>query len=653
MPINLKAIIEDDFSVKSGGFSGAIFLTYTLNLGFFEQIIAPALERAGCSNVLIIADPDGYSEAIEMGRKNVHNAGLRYVCTPLRRKGIGVQHAKMLFMAGPERGRLLIGSGNLTLHGYSRNLEVYSQFEYDHKNPDPEAQLAFATAWDLLQSIAKEENFLSTVLRQMSVIAETADWLNERPAKLPNFDVWHNFQESIWQQLVNWRQQNGHSFTHVKSFRVFSPYFDQDTGMLCQLSQELRPDEVSVYFSRENTTLDGNYLKKSWPEGQPSPNLFDIKETREKQGTRLLHAKVIVGIEENGSWCLSGSANITRAAFLHSWHTGSNLEMVIFKATSDPAGFDYLFDEHLSINQCNFEEIQPTASSDFSEQPREVFEDLIILTELTLQNGVLSGKLSHWPEKELLYGKIVFQRSGWSAEIDFDKNLRFQIIYNEELRSSEAAYVIINGTQSLPRWIDHPGALQEYGSRSYHERIQAKMDTVAGAESLFRELTEFLFNRVIPSKLTETIDQNTGKLRRLTHSTNPGTDNAPPPPEAERFIVPGRDATGSFLLGNYTRTPYDHNIHSLRDLLSIVLLKLTLPPSISTETFIDDKKPSDQKGNPEEDPEKDQIASRIRLCNYLIDYCKRYSHRLCQPDFISKVQPEILLDNHFTLGRIL
>ncbi|NMC46195.1 MAG: hypothetical protein GYA52_05120, partial [Chloroflexi bacterium] len=52
MPINLKSFIEDESAVKTGGFSGAVFLTYTLNLGFFEQIIAPALERAGCSNVL-------------------------------------------------------------------------------------------------------------------------------------------------------------------------------------------------------------------------------------------------------------------------------------------------------------------------------------------------------------------------------------------------------------------------------------------------------------------------------------------------------------------------------------------------------------------------------------------------------------------------
>lgn len=653
MPINLKSIIEDDSAVKSGGFSGAIFLTYTLNLGFFEQIVAPALERAGCSNVLIIADPDGYSEAIEMGHKNVHNAGLRYVCTPLRRKKNGVQHVKMLFMAGPERGRLLIGSGNLTLHGYSQNLEIYSQFEYNRKEPDPQAHLAFAAAWNLLQGISKEENFSSTVLRQMNVIAEAADWLNEKPIELQDFAIWHNFQESIWQQFLDWRRRTTYPNSSVKTLRVFSPYFDQDIGLLCRLTQELHPDEVSVFVSKENTTLDGNRLKVSWPDELKLPKLFDIKEEREKQSTRLLHAKMVVGIEDRRSWCISGSANITRAAFSHSWQTGSNLEMVVCRSSPDPSAFDYLLDEQLEIRECSFEEVQPTASSDFSEQPKEIFEDSIFLTELTLQNGVLLGKLNDWPKHGSLKGKVTFQRSGWSSEIELDVDLSFRVVYPEELRSSETAFVEIDEIQSLPRWIDHPMALQEYGSRSYHERIQAKMDTVAGAESLFRELMEFLFNRVIPSKVTHSVDQKTAQSRGSVNTENASKDNIPPAPASERFIVPERDASGSFLLGNYTRTPYDHNIHSLRDLLSIVLLKLTLPAVPSTENYVDDNPSSSQKDDPEGDPEKDQISSRLRLCNYLIDYCKRYSHRLCQADFINKIQPEILFDNHFTLCRIL
>ena len=138
---------------KTGGYTGVVFLTYSLNLIFFEQIITPALESAGCANILIISDPDGYSGAIEMGGKAITGAGVRYVCTPLPKLGHGVQHIKMVLMAGSRKGRLLVGSGNLTMHGFGRNLELFSSFDYENEKDDHEGIYPFRECWKLLASI--------------------------------------------------------------------------------------------------------------------------------------------------------------------------------------------------------------------------------------------------------------------------------------------------------------------------------------------------------------------------------------------------------------------------------------------------------------------------------------------------------------------
>ena len=159
--------------------------------------------------MLIIADPDGYAEALELGRNHILHAGRRYVCTPLPRSGYGVQHAKMVLMAGPERGRLLIGSGNLTLHGYSHNLEIYSHFEYDRNDPEPEAQDAFFTAWKLLKNLNEKAGFPQPVSRQIQLISDKADWLEFQPNELEGFSVWHNLESSIWSQFSEWREKVG------------------------------------------------------------------------------------------------------------------------------------------------------------------------------------------------------------------------------------------------------------------------------------------------------------------------------------------------------------------------------------------------------------------------------------------------------------
>lgn len=614
MSIDLKSVIAAPSAIKSGGFSGAVFLTYTLNLGFFEQIIAPSLETAGCSNVLIIADPDGYAEAIQMGLKNVAHVGMHYVCTPLPRKGQGVQHIKLLFMAGPERGRLLIGSGNLTMHGYSRNLEIYSQFEYDHHAPDPEAKFALYTVWKRLQDIAAEESFSPAARRQMEGIAENARWLKEEPDNLTDFAMWDNYDSPLWEQLTQWREKSGLTGKAARTLCIFSPYYDRDGGMLRQFAETLSPDLLEIYLSQENTTLDGLQLRANWPEGPDFPDIFDIKEIKEKQSQRLLHAKIVVGIEENGSWCISGSANMTRAAFAKSWQQGANLEMVTFRWSSDPAAFDYLLEEPVSITPINLDSLEVPAITEHSEQPRMVFADSILLTELTLQDNFLSGKVIHWPAEESRTAKLEFLRSGENYAIQLDSSGRFQMSYTKGLQASEAALLRGAACESLPRWIDVPALLQNYGARSYRERIQTSLDTIAGAESLFHELLEFLFDRVTPDSAAETGSRQTRRHHNRNETEDSPQDDSPIP-EAERFIVPERDATGRFALDGYTQHPYDRNIHSLRDLLSIVLLKLSEPPSLSLER--DDNQSEDEPTEQEdlaEKEEQEQCNARQRLC---------------------------------------
>jgi hypothetical protein len=652
--INLKTIIEEDSAVKRGGYSSAIFLTYTLNLNFFEQIIAPALESAGCSNVLILTDPDGYAEALETGKKQVAYAGMRYVCAPIPRISSGVQHSKILFMAGKESGRLLLGSGNLTLNGYSLNLENFSHYEYNPNDPSQETLLAFSSVWKLIQKITNDNQFPETVQRQIRKIRDDAQWLNQNSIQLENFAIWSNYDQSIWTQLTKWREEIGLAGNTLKELRIFSPYYDKDGAMLRRFAENLFPDQIEVYLSPENSTFNANSIQASWPEGIDFPFVFGIHDSMEDQPNRYLHGKLIVGIEDKGAWCISGSANMTRPELDQVWQRGGNLELVTLQFSSDKKAFDYLLEKPASISSINLAEIQFSRIANASEEPRKVYQDTIQITELTYEYGNLEGRLNRWPENLPSSAELIFIRSGEKKIITIEPDLSFSLAYPTEIVTSEAAYIHNNGAESLPRWIDVPESLKEYGSRSYHERIAAKLGSVAGAENLFHELLEFLFDRITPDNPTMQTHRRNLSRQSGHNQDDESEDNNYPVLDPEQFIVPERDIAGNYKIEWYTQNPYERNVHSLRDLLSIVLLKLTALPMQSSETRKDDdENHPDNSKNEDENNEQQLTDARLRLCAYLIAYSKRFGHHMCQEDFIEQISPAILLDNLLTLSRVL
>src|SRR5439155_1495140 len=58
--------------------------------------------------------------------------GRTYSVTPVRRPG--AFHPKVYLLLGRTKGRLLVGSGNVTLGGLLRNAELFGRFDYDRQN---------------------------------------------------------------------------------------------------------------------------------------------------------------------------------------------------------------------------------------------------------------------------------------------------------------------------------------------------------------------------------------------------------------------------------------------------------------------------------------------------------------------------------------
>jgi len=391
MAIDLLKVIRDDSAIKTEGFTGAIFLTYSLNLTFFEQILASTLDEAGCSNVLILADPDGYQQALEMGVKSINGVGLRYVCVPVQRKGQGIQHGKMLCMVGPKNGRLLIGSGNLTFQGYGRNLELYSLFNYSSTGSSTD-QEPFCAAWDLIQKLVSEMELPEAARQQIVTIQEKVTWLKNNSSTSEK-NVWHNHSRSILDQLLDWRQTHGF-VGPVKSIQAVSPYYDQHLLALKKIASDLSPNKLNIYLDPNLTNLDGKKGATEWRNKSTKLEALEIKSGEKQASYRHVHAKAIIGKEKYGSWMISGSANLSRPALMTTWQSGGNLELVTFCWSENPKEFDYLLDDEMVIvKPINLINIMATETEPSERESPTLANSY--LADLYLRGDKIIGRLSH------------------------------------------------------------------------------------------------------------------------------------------------------------------------------------------------------------------------------------------------------------------
>lgn len=652
MTIDLRSLISDDKAVRKGGFTGAIFLTYTLNLTFYEQMIAPALDQAGCANVLILVDPDGYNGALEMGLKTIEEAGKRYVCAPLPRAGRGVQHAKVLFMAGPQIGRMFIGSGNLTMHGYGRNLELYSYFEYGPDNPEFSNPYPFNQVWQLINKL-EQSNTLTYVARtQIKAIQESAHWLQYLSPDPNDFRIWHNHDRPIMDQLIEWRNARGWTGQSVGKLSIISPYYDADLGALHQFADHFLPDEIQLHLDPALTNLNGSKAELEWKKQIVDLKTSAIGPSESTRSTRHVHAKAIVCMEQDGAWCLIGSANLSRPALLQSWHDNGNLELVTFHWSQNPDGFDYLFnDPSVKVWPINLADIQMTETEP---SERQTHLDIpFMLTDLTARGEILDGRLTGNFNKEINSGTLHLLRKNLDIPILLDSEYSFRAQLPTRLDIAEAARLRFDDLVSPYCWVDQPEYLARHAARTYQVRIKGKMETIQGAERLFQELMNFLWDRVNPTG--EAKEQDPRFLRkRKRDSTDSQKDDrdVPPPPPAEDFITE-EILVQTLQWGLEFHQPYDRSLLSLRDLLSLVLLRLTTPTEIAESLGEDESRDEDADQQRQMEQEAQQVKILDRLRAFLISYCKRYGHRLLAPDFIHQKSPEVIFQNHYTLSRVL
>lgn len=321
-----------------GQWEHVLIMTYGMNLSFFENALLPQFS-AKCRNKIIIGDGQRYLDTCQT---YAHGGLVRYLNQLYVAEGIFVRHAahaKLILLTDKVKGRLLVGSGNLSLGGFASGGELFCQYQYDET--DQASLNAFLAVKELLEWIINK-SYISAqaqthILRLLN--HENTPWLYNRLSS-NIYPVRHNAHTSFLEQL---KDVVGNE--KIKELIVLSPFYDREAIALSTLLEAFHPDRTVLLMQQNCTSVDLQYLERILADFQGYIEVRQF-ELSSKERT-YIHAKLYLLKTEIRAICLQGSPNLSTVAMLLNADKG-NIELANL-LIGKPDEFDYLF-ENLKID---------------------------------------------------------------------------------------------------------------------------------------------------------------------------------------------------------------------------------------------------------------------------------------------------------------
>ena len=301
-----------------GGFHSAFMTTYAFGSLAFEDIPFPKLRGAGCRNITVLADRGMLNQAFsEFGPPRF--AGTSYHL--IKADAPGAFHPKITMLVGETKGRLIVGSANLTALGLGGNKEQIASISYS-----PEAQenaKFFKSALGYFRRYVPLNDQWFPISLQRAL--RSASWLHD-----DNFD--HTFDGAGTAELnllfdrpeINFLNQIIASIGNdpIERLVIVSPYWDAQLEGLARLRTALENPITDILIES-----DANGFPSAALSGFSDASLFDVSAHSE---SRFLHAKLIVAHGERWDHVISGSMNCTFPALMGPAAHG-NAEAGIYK----------------------------------------------------------------------------------------------------------------------------------------------------------------------------------------------------------------------------------------------------------------------------------------------------------------------------------
>lgn len=301
------------------GFHSAFLTTYAFGAQAFEDLPFSRLRGSGCRNIVILADRQMVNQSFaELGPPKFAGSSYHLV----KADAPGAFHAKITLLIGAKKGRLLIGSANLTALGLGGNKELVASLSYGEDITGNARH--FASALHYIRSKVPPDDLWFVTAMQRAL--RSSPWLrdamenpfSEQEAE-PEVALVHDRPDVTILDQIAARVGDD----RIERLIVVSPYWDMKLEGLARLRAILGEPPTALLIDAAST-----YFPKSELPRFSGVEMFKVDASDSK---RFVHAKLVIAQGQTWDHVISGSMNCTLPALLGPMVVRGNAEAGIYK----------------------------------------------------------------------------------------------------------------------------------------------------------------------------------------------------------------------------------------------------------------------------------------------------------------------------------
>ena len=295
-------------------------LSYTASLSHLEHAILPNMQATDEGTIGLLVDRSEYEQCFSEAAA-VTGPGVLYSLNPIDLPNPNARfHPKFYVLVEKEAAHIVVSSANLTIYGCRNNLEVVDLLELGRSGTVDRTAfhdcIAFLNELTHLLPAGSQP-----ILRQLEGTRKALeDLLAETVGSDSRARLLHTVNHSLLEQVVEHAPPD-----QVHEITVVSPFFDPQARALIALADRYRQAHIRVILaSPDDANMDGAVLVGL-------AHRLGVEKTALAGASRWLHAKLYAFKGPERSWVLSGSANLSSAAWLKSAMLGGNVEAVTLR----------------------------------------------------------------------------------------------------------------------------------------------------------------------------------------------------------------------------------------------------------------------------------------------------------------------------------